>query len=124
MVEGANRAEYRGERRELLVKWLVAETGRKKKAGHDLPRAPPGPSGLLARLPSGGTRVGLPAREPLGVPFFMFSLSFLGTADAASLISPPEPALSTSLPDPAPLRARFFVGFLAAGPGDMGREAG
>lgn len=109
--ESGGRLRKNRVRNEIVNEWIVMSLHRVA-------------SGLLARLPPPATRAGLPAREPVGVPF-MLSLSFFGTAEAApSLISAPDPARSASEPDPAPLRARFLVGFFAPGAGDKGREAG
>lgn len=91
---------------------------------------PLAPSGLLARLPEKlrAPAIGLPAREPTGVPVLdcpgRLSLSFFGLP--LSLISAPEPAISTSLPEPDPPRGIFRTRFLpaAAAVGEIGRDVG
>lgn len=98
-----------------------------KSDGDIIPfRAAAGPpaSGLPAVLPTfagfapvpflGGPVSGLPALLPCGVQFLgdgMPSLSLMRFFAVPSLISPPEPAPSPSLPDPAPpVRERLLSG--------------
>lgn len=96
--------------------------------GHCAPLAGCSPlaSGLLARLPLKLLPTGLPALDPTGVPLLEFEvggLSFNFFVFPLSLISPPEPATSTSLPDPEP-SGRFRTRFLPWADGDKGRDVG
>lgn len=91
--------------------------------------SPLAPSGLLALLPEKlrPPAIGLPAREPTGVPVLdapvpgKLSFSFLGLP--LSLISAPEPAISTSLPEPDP-SGPFRTRFLPCADGERGRDVG